>query len=99
MAIHDPGPIVLAMLGDMGWTIREQTLQIPHFGVGSGLSSDVVVTNRSSTETASVAIDVWDPEGSELDGNLILGVGADRFDLSPSGKPDPDSVTRRGVTC
>ena len=85
MAIHDPGPIVLAMLGDMGWTIREQTLQIPHFGVGSGLSSDVVVTNRSSTETASVAIDVWDPEGSELDGNLILGVGADRFDLSPSG--------------
>ena len=44
MAIHDPGPIVLAMLEDMLWTIREQTLQIPHFGVGSGFSSDVVVT-------------------------------------------------------
>ena len=85
MAIHDPGPIVLAMLSDMGWTIREQTLQIPHFGVGGGLSSDVVVTNRSSTETASVAIDVWDPEGNALDGNLILGVGAARFDLLPLG--------------
>ena len=32
-----------------------------------------------------MAIDVWDPEGNALDGNLILGVGADRFDLSPSG--------------
>ena len=78
-------PIVLAMLEDMLWTIREQTLQIPHFGAGSGLSSDVVVTNRSSTETAAVAIDVWDPEGNALDGNLILGVGADRFDLPPLG--------------
>ena len=73
------------MLGDMGWTIREQTLQIPHFGVGNGLSSDVVVTNLSSTETASVAIDIWSPEGSELDGNRILGVGAGRFDLPPLG--------------
>ena len=84
-AAHEPGPIVLAMLGDMGWTIRDQTLQIPHFAVGGGFSSDVVVTNRSSTETAAVAIDVWDPEGSELDGNRILGVGADRFDLPPLG--------------
>ena len=79
------GPLMLAMLGDMGWTMRDQTLQVPHFGVGGGFSSDVVVTNRSSTETAAVAIDVWDPEGNALDGNLILGVGADRFDLSPSG--------------
>ena len=84
-AAHEPGPIVLAMLGDMGWTIRDQTLQIPQFAVGGGFSSDVVVTNRSSTEPAAVAIDVWDPEGNALDGNLILGVGADRFDLSPSG--------------
>ena len=84
-AAHEPGPIVLAMLGDMGWTIRDQTLQIPQFAVGGGFSSDVVVTNRSSTEPAAVAIDVWDPEGSALDGNLIVGVGADRFDLSPSG--------------
>ena len=85
MSIHEPGPLMLAMLDDMGWTIREQTLQIPHFGVGGGLSSDVVVTNRSSTELAPVAIDVWDPEGNALDGNLILGVGADRFDLPPLG--------------
>ena len=84
-AAHEPGPIVLAMLGDMGWTIRDQTLQIPQFAAGGGFSSDVVVTNRSSTEPAAVAIDVWDPEGSALDGNLILGVGADRFDLFPSG--------------
>ena len=85
MAIHDPGPIVLAMLGDLGWTIRDPALQIPQFAVGGGFSSDVVVTNRSSTEPAAVAIDVWDPEGNALDGDLILGVGADRFDLSPSG--------------
>ena len=84
-AVHEPGPIVLAMLEDMFWTIREQTLQIPQFAVGGGFSSDVVVTNRSSTEPVAVAIDVWDPEGNALDGNLILGVGADRFDLSPSG--------------
>ena len=84
-AVHEPGPIVLAMLEDMLWTIREQVLQIPHFGVGGGFSSDVVVTNRSSTETAAVAIDVWDPEGNALDGNRILGVGADRFDLPPLG--------------
>ena len=32
-----------------------------------------------------MAIDVWDPEGNALDGNLILGAGADRFDLLPSG--------------
>ena len=84
-ASHEPGPLMLAMLDDIGWTIREQTLQIPHFGVGGGLSSDVVVTNRSSTELAAVAIDVWDPEGNALDGNLILGVAADRFDLPPLG--------------
>ena len=84
-AAHEPGPIVLAMLEDMLWTIREQTLQIPHFGVGIGLSSDVVVTNRSSTETAAVAIDVWDPEGNALDGNRILGVAADRFNIPPLG--------------
>ena len=76
---------MLAMLGDLGWTIRDQTLQIPQFAVGGGFSSDVVVTNRSSTESAAVAIDVWDPEGNALDGNLILGAGADRFDLLPSG--------------
>ena len=85
---------MLAMLDDMGWTIRDQTLQIPQFAAGGGFSSDVVVTNRSSTEPAAVAIDVWDPEGNALDGNLILGVGADRFDLSPSGSRTPDSVTR-----
>ena len=84
-ASHEPGPLMLAMLDDMGWTIREQTLQIPQFAVGGGFSSDVVVTNRSSTELAAVAIDVWDPEGNALDGNLILGVGADRFDLPPLG--------------
>ena len=79
------GPLLLAMLGDLGWTIRDPALQIPQFAVGGGFNSDVVVTNRSSTEPAAVAIDVWDPEGNALDGNLILGVGADRFDLSPSG--------------
>ena len=82
---HEPGPLMLAMLGDLGWTIRDPVLQIPHFGVGSGLSSDVVVTNRSSTEPAAVAIDIWSPDGGELDGNLILGVGADRFHLPPLG--------------
>ena len=82
---QEPGPLVLAMLSDMGWTIRDPVLQIPQFGVGGGLSSDVVVTNRSSTEPAAVAIDIWSPDGGELDGNLILGIGADRFDLPPLG--------------
>ena len=84
-ASHEPGSLMLAMLGDMGWTIRDPALQIPRFAVGGGFSSDVIITNRSSTEPAAVAVDVWDPEGNALDGNLILGVGADRFDLSPSG--------------
>ena len=84
-ASHEPGPLMLAVLGDLGWTIRGPVLQIPHFGVGNGLSSDVVVTNRSSTETAAVAIDIWSPDGDELDGNRILGVGANRFHLPPLG--------------
>ena len=65
-ASHEPGSLMLAMLGDMGWTIRDQTLQIPHFAAGGGYGSDVVVTNRSSTEPAAVAIDVWDPEGERI---------------------------------
>ncbi len=82
---HEPGPLLLAMLGDLGWTIRVLVLQIPHFGVGNGLSSDVVVTNRSSAEPAAVAIGIWSPDGDELDGNRILGVGANRFYLPPLG--------------
>ena len=33
-ASHEPGPLLLAMLRDLGWTIRDPVLQIPHFGVG-----------------------------------------------------------------
>ena len=80
---HEPGPIVLAMLSDMGWTIREQTLQIPHFGAGNGLGTDIVVTNLSSSETASVALDTWDPDGNEMDGILLFG--NNRFKLLPLG--------------
>ena len=82
-ATHEPGPIVLAMLGDMGWTIRDQTLQIPHFGAGNGLGSDVVITNLSSTEIATVAVDVWDEDGGEMDGILLFG--DNRFRLLPLG--------------
>ena len=82
-ATHEPGPIVLAMLGDMGWTIRDQTLQIPHFGAGNGLGSDVVITNLSSTEIATVAVDVWDEDGEEMDGILLFG--DNRFRLLPLG--------------
>ena len=81
-----PGPLLRAMLKDLEYTVRGQVLQIPHFGVGDGLSSDIVVTNRSSTETAAVAVDAWDSEGSELDGDTLFGTaGADRFDLPPLG--------------
>ena len=81
-----PGPLLHAMLQDMDYEVRGQVLQIPHFGVGDGLSSDVVVTNRSSSETASVAIDAWDSEGNELDGDPLFGPpGSDRFDLPPLG--------------
>ncbi len=81
-----PGPLLRAMLEDMGYTVRGQMVQIPHFGVGDGLSSDIVITNRSSTETATVAIDAWDPQGRALDGDTLFGAGdADRFDLPPLG--------------
>ena len=83
MSIHEPGPILLAMLSDMGWTIREQTLQIPHFGAGRGISSDVVVTNLSWSETATVAVDAWGEDGVELDGTLLFG--DNRFTLRPLG--------------
>ena len=72
-ASHETGPLLLAMLSDMGWTIREQTLQIPHFGAGNGVGSDLVVTNLSSTDTAEIRIDAWDPNGDELDGHLLFG--------------------------
>ena len=82
-ATHEPGPIVLAMLGDMGWTIREQTLHIPHFGAGNGMGSDLVVTNLSSTDTAEIRIDAWDPNGDELDGHLLFGNNS--FRILPLG--------------
>ena len=85
-ANHRPGPVLLAMLYDMGYTIREPALQIPQFGAGSGLSSDVVVTNRSSTETATVTVNAWDPMGSELDEAVLFGAaGVNEFDLPPLG--------------
>ena len=83
MSIHEPGPILLAMLSDMGWTIREQTLQISHFGAGNGVGSDFVVTNLSSTDTAEIRIDAWDPNGDELDGHLLFG--NNRFRIRPLG--------------
>ncbi len=83
MSIHEPGPILLAMLSDMGWTIREQTLQISHFGAGNGVGSDLVVTNLSSTDTAEIRIDAWDPNGDELDGHLLFG--NNRFRIRPLG--------------
>ena len=82
-ASHETGPLLLAMLSDMGWTIREQTLQIPHFGAGNGLGTDIVVTNLSSSETASVTLDAWDPGGNEMDGILLFG--GNRFSLLPLG--------------
>ena len=83
---QSPGPLLRAMLKDMNHKVRGQVLQIPHFGVGDGLSSDIIVTNRSSTETAAVAIDAWDSQGSELDGDTLFGTAeSDRFDLSPLG--------------
>ena len=85
-ATHQPGPVLLAILHDMGYTIREEMLQIPQFGTGGILSSDVVVTNRSSTETATVAVDAWNEDGDELDGAVLFGAAdANRFDLPPLG--------------
>lgn len=81
---QNPGPLLRAMLKDMDYAVRGQVLQIPHFGVGDGLSSDIVITNRSSTETAAVATDAWDSRGSELDGDTLFGAAdGDRFDLPP----------------
>ena len=33
----------------------------------------------------AVAVDIWSPDGGELDGNQILGIGAGRFHLLPLG--------------
>ena len=83
---HQPGPVLLAMLHDMGYTIREPALQIAQFGTGSGLSSDVVVTNRSSTETATVTVNAWNATGNELDEEVLFGAaGLNEFDLPPLG--------------
>ncbi len=83
---QSPGPLLRAMLKDMRYTVRVQVLQIPHFGVGDSLSSDIVVTNRSSTETAVMEIDAWDSDGNGLDGDSLFGAaGGDRFDLPPLG--------------
>ncbi len=83
---QSPGPLLRAMLKDMDYAVRGHVLQIPHFGVGDGLNSDIVVTNRSSSETAAVSIDAWGPQGNELDGDTLFGTaGADQFDLPPLG--------------
>ena len=83
---QSPGPLLRAMLKDMDYAVRGEDLQIPHFGVGDGLNADIVVTNRSSSETAAVSVNAWDPQGNELDGDTLLGTpGADRFDLPPLG--------------
>ncbi len=83
---QSPGPLLRAMLKDMDYAVRGHVLQISHFGVGDGLSSDIVVTNRSSSETAAVSVDAWDPRGNQLDGDTLFGAaGTDRFDLPPLG--------------
>ena len=84
---HQPGPVLLAMLHDMGYTIREpRCCRFRNFGAGSGLSSEVVVTNRSSTETATVTVNAWDATGNELDEEVLFGAaGLNEFDLPPLG--------------
>ena len=85
--VVDPGPVTLAIFRDMGWTVIE-TGQLAHFGDGGGLGSDVVVSNLSSTRTATGSLDFFDPNGDPLDASDFLedplGEGTD-FELQPLG--------------
>ena len=81
-AIHDPGPIVLGMMADMGWKIRDKILQIPHFASGSGVNSDLIVTNLS-TKTAQISLEVLSPTGEDLDGDFLFG--GSQFTVPPFG--------------
>ncbi len=63
---------------------RDETLSFAQFGDGGGLSSQIVLLNRSST-TADVAIDLRDGAGDPLSVDLSGQVVAGRLELEIPG--------------
>ncbi len=49
------------------------TLYFAQFGNGSGLSSDVVIVNPSSSSRANGEVRFWDVDGNPTDGGTVLG--------------------------
>ncbi|MEE8584315.1 MAG: hypothetical protein V3T83_05615 [Acidobacteriota bacterium] len=56
------------------------------FGAGSGISSEIVVVNPSSTRTVMGVVRIWDQEGQEIDPATVLVPAAEpSFSLPPLG--------------
>ena len=94
-AVHEPGPIVLAMLEDMLWTIREQG------------ASDSTFWSRWRFQFGCCGYQSFFYRAGRR-GDRCLGSGGERIGWEPDigrwcgpfrsfslRKPDPDSVTRR----
>ena len=59
-------------------------LYLPQFGAGSGLTSEIVVSNRSTTRSATGSVSFFDPDGQLIDAESLIP-GGTGFDLAPHG--------------
>jgi hypothetical protein len=86
VAIHDPGPLVTGLFRDILWTATS-VLHFAQFAAGSGLSSDVVITNPSVDTTVNGDVHFYDVGGTMLDPSDVLASGSDStsFTLAPQG--------------
>lgn len=71
---HEPGKIALAMMRDMGWKVLD-LLYFAQFADGAGIASDIVVTNPSLTQSATVSVAFFDLNGVELDPSGFMQSG------------------------
>ena len=79
----------------VGWIAQNSvsTLYFAQFGNGSGLSSDVVIVNPSSSFRVNGEVRFWDVDGNPTDGSTVLGavrgmnalVSGTSFRLEPLG--------------
>ena len=85
-ANHDPGPLTIGLLRDLGYlnAMLLRTLSIPQFGDGAGITSDIVVVNLSVSNRVQGTVHLFDPDGNELDAASVVA-GGTAFDLAPRG--------------
>ncbi len=65
-----------------------EILEFAQYGTGQGLQSDVVLVNRSTAETASGRVSVFDPDGVPIPAEGLFPAGAEdaaRFEIPPRG--------------